>query len=60
MIAKVCRKVRVKEQPTGFAYWQKQSYHDRLTALEEIRQEYHGWQDETWPILQKVYTIVKR
>ena len=60
MIVNVYRKVKVKDQPTDFAYWQKQSYQDRLAALEEIRREYHGWQDETWPRLQRVYTIVKR
>ncbi len=60
VIEKVYRKFNVKDQPTDFAYWQTQSYHARLAALEEIRREYHGWQDETWPRLQRVYTIVKR
>lgn len=61
MIAKVYRKVNVKDQPTDFAYWQKQPYQARLAALEEIRREYHGWRDDdTQPRLQRVYTIVKR
>lgn len=59
-IAKVVRKVGLYDQPTDFAYWQSQSYVDRLAALEEIRQEYHGWKDDARPRLQRVYTIVKR
>jgi len=60
MVAKVYRKVSVKDQPTDFAYWQKQPYQTRLAAVEEIRREYHGWQDDAQLRLQKVYTIVKR
>ncbi len=59
-IAKVVRKVSINEQPSDFEYWQTQSYEDRLTALEEIRLEYHGWTYETQPRLQRVCTIVKR
>lgn len=59
-IAKVVRKVGLCDQPTDFAYWQSQSHIGRLSALEEIRQEYHGWKDGARPRLQSVYTIVKR
>ncbi len=59
-IAKVCRKMGIKNQPTDFAYWQTKSYEERLAALEEIRKEYHGWENDTEPGLQRVYTIVKR
>jgi len=59
-IAKVYRKVNLKQQPTDFAYWQSQPYLLRLVALEEIRQEYHGWQHDTQPRLQRVYRIIKR
>lgn len=59
-IAKVCRKVSMKNQPSDFDYWQGQSYEARLACLEEIRREYHGWEPDTEPRLQRVYRIVKR
>ena len=34
-------KVKINEQKSDFAYWQTQSYQARLSALEQIRQEYH-------------------
>ena len=59
-IAKVFRKVDLKNQPTDFAFWQNQPPLARLAALEEIRQEYHGWQNDAQPGLQRVYSVVKR
>jgi hypothetical protein len=59
-IAPVVRKVKLTEQTSDFAYWQAQPYEARLAALDEIRQEYYGWTDETEPRLQRVCRIVKR
>lgn len=59
-IQPVCRIVDLYDQPTDFAYWQSQPPEARLAALEEIRREVHGWNDETQPRLQRVLTIVKR
>ncbi len=59
-IVAVWRKVDLHSQPTDFAYWQSQPPAARLAALEEIRREVHGWNDETQPRLQRVLTIVKR
>ena len=59
-IVKVYRKVNLREQPTDFAYWQSQPPVARLEALEAIRCEYHGWTDETYPRLERVYTIIRR
>ena len=57
----ICRKVKLKEQKSDFAYWQTQSYQARLEALEQIRQEYHQWQDNSAQSrLQRVYTISQR
>lgn len=58
-IAKICRKMGIKNQPNDFAYWQTKTYEERLTALEEIRQEYHGWKNDTEPRLQRVYKIIR-
>ena len=54
------RKVKLTEQTSDFTYWQTQPYEARLAALDEIRQEYYGWTDETEPRLQRVCRIVKR
>ena len=59
-IAPVVRKVKLTEQTSDFTYWQTQPYEARLAALNEIRQEYYGWTDETEPRLQRVCRIVKR
>ncbi len=59
-IVKVYRKVALKQQPSDFEYWQKKGYEERLAALESIRREYHGWDAQPEPRLQRVYTIVKR
>lgn len=57
---RVYAKVSVKRQKSDFAFWQTQSYHQRLATLELIRQEYHQWKYHAEPRLQRVYTIVKR
>ncbi len=54
------KKVSLQNQKSDFAYWQTQSYEARLTALEEIRREYHQWRHGAEPRLQRVYSIVKR
>ena len=59
-VQKAVRRVKVDQQGTDFAYWQTQSYQARSAALEQIRQEYHGWEYGTQPGFQRVYTIVKR
>ena len=59
-IAKVVTKVSLRDCHTDFAYWQTQSYQARLTALEQIRREYHGWEKGAQPKVEGVYRIVKR
>jgi len=59
-VARVVRKVSLRQQPTDFAYWQTRPYEERLAALEEIRREYHGWRYDTEPRLQRLYQVVKR
>ncbi len=48
-IAKVVRKVSIKEQPSDFIYWQQQPCQARIDALEQIRQEYHTWKYNVQP-----------
>jgi hypothetical protein len=59
-IAKVFRKVDLKQQPSDFAYWQSKSYEERLATLEALRQTYYGWENNPEQRLQRVYTIIKR
>jgi hypothetical protein len=59
-IAKVVRKVGLKDQPRDADYWRAQPAAARLAALEDIRREYHAWKGDAEPRLQRVYKIVKR
>jgi hypothetical protein len=57
---KVVTKIQKKQQTSDFNYWQKQPYQKRLEALEQIRQEFHQYQYNAEPRLQRIYTIIKR
>lgn len=59
-IAKVVRIVRMQDQGNDYQYWLSRSYQERLSALEELRQEYYGQADGSQPRLQRVFTIIKR
>ena len=59
-IAKVVRKVNVKNQPDDCIYWRTQPYQARLAALEQIRREFHTWKYNVEPRLQRAYSIVQR
>ena len=41
------------------AYWRERSYQERLTALEEIRQEYRQWKYGGETRIQKVIKIIR-
>lgn len=57
---KTFTKVKLKEQKSDFAYWQTQPVEKRLEALEQIRREYHAWNSNSQPRLQRVVSIIKR
>jgi hypothetical protein len=59
-IKKVWSKARLGEQELDSVCWRTQSFDARLAALEQIRQEYHGWKCRAEPRLERVYRIVKR
>lgn len=59
-IARVVRKMPLREQPLDFAYWQTQPYQARLAPLEDIRREYHRWRYGSEPRFQRVLRVVKR
>ena len=52
--------VRKNQDNSDALFWKAQSYEDRLTALEEIRIEYHQWKYNDQPRFQRVYRITQR
>jgi hypothetical protein len=59
-IGLVVNKVPLYERQSDTSYWRTQSYQDRLTALEQIRQEFHKWKYGNEPRFQRIYTVIKR
>jgi hypothetical protein len=59
-IARVVTKLKLGQEEGDVAYWQAQSPEARLTALEEIRREYHRWKYGGDPSMRKVVTIISR
>ncbi len=59
-IIKVFTKRSLHDQQSDLLYWQAQPMQARIAALEEMRQEFHQWQNNAQPGFQRVYTIVKR
>lgn len=51
---------KVGDTESDFAFWKTQSYQARLSTLDQIRREYHGWQNDAPPRIQRVCRIVKR
>lgn len=59
-IAMVARKYKLGEEPKDRDAYLRLSDEERLGIVEEIRREYHGWDDETEPRLQRVYRVLKQ
>jgi hypothetical protein len=53
-------KIQEMDRSFDFKYWQAQPPIVRLSALEQIRQEYHSWRYGAGPGFQRVFKIVKR
>ena len=59
-IQKVIKKTNFSESKSDFAYWQTKSHAERLTSLEEIRQEYNSWKyTDSEQRFQRVYRVVE-
>ena len=56
----IANRYRLDLQPNDTVFWRTQTYQARLAALEEIRQEYHGWKNDAEPGFQRVYSVIKR
>ncbi len=59
-IVPVVKKSKLTDKKQDASFWRSRPPAERLEALEEIRQEYHGWQQDTQPRMQKTYSIIKR
>ena len=59
-IAPVVAKYKLGEQPKDVAHWLSQPPEARWGGTEEIRREYHGWQEGKEPRIEKVITILRR
>lgn len=57
---RVIVKTSLHEKKKDRQFWLTKSYSERLTALEELRREYHQWKYNAEPRLQRVYSILKR
>ncbi|HIB69171.1 MAG TPA: hypothetical protein EYO33_29820 [Phycisphaerales bacterium] len=58
-MSKVVKIVKMSEQKSDFEFWQTRTVAERLSALEEIRAEYHGKDYESQRGLQRVLKISK-
>ncbi len=58
---KVVSIVRLKEQQSGFAYWETKSPQERLTAIELLRNQYIRFiKKDAAPRLQSVCRVVRK
>lgn len=56
----VVRKFRLGEEPPDRADYLRLTGEERVAIVEQLRQEYHGWDYETEPRLQRVYRVLER
>jgi hypothetical protein len=50
----------MEDNSSNLDYWQQQTPLQRLATLEQIRREYHQWQSNAEPRLQRVDSITQR
>ncbi len=54
------KKETAQKDSNDFLYWQSRPVEERITALEEIREEYNQWRYGAEQGFQRVYTIIKK
>jgi len=59
-IQKVVTKYKIGEQAGDFSFWKKQSYEERIEALEQIRKEYNSWRYNAEQGFQRVCRVIKQ
>ena len=59
-IENVVHKHRLGEEPSDAVFWRSKSPEERLAAVEQIRMEYHQWQLDAEPRLQRVLKVTRQ
>lgn len=54
------RIISMKSSVTDLDYWMSVSWEERLSALEDLRQQLFNYDDKTPPRLQRVYSITQQ
>lgn len=57
---KVIAKKRLGDPSGDLAYWRTRTVEERLEALEALRQQTYGYDDETVPQMERVIHIIQR
>jgi len=60
MIAKVIKKVPLRQPSSDDDYWQSRTVNERIEALEMLRQQYIGFSQDAHQGLQRVLRITKQ
>lgn len=59
MIAKVIKKVPLRQSSSDYDYWRSRSVIERIDALEMLRQHYIGFSQDAHQGIQRVIRITK-
>lgn len=58
--ARVVRKRKLHEPDDTLSYWRSADPAERIAMVQQLRAEYHGWDDVTGPRLQRVHCVLSR
>lgn len=59
-IVRVVRRRRLTDADDSLDYWLSVEPAERLAMVQELRAEYHGWDDAAGPRLQRVHRVLRR
>lgn len=59
-IARVVTKKRLTDRDDAIEHWRSADPADRVAMVQQLRAEYHGWNDAAGPRLQRVHRILHR
>lgn len=52
--------VKKGKEPNDLLYWLSRPAFERILMVEQLRADFHSWNYESIPRLQRVYRIIKR
>ncbi len=59
-IARVVTRKQLHDTDDDYLYWIRMSPGERIAMVQELRAEYHGWDDAAGPRLQRVHRVLHR